>query len=291
MNMKRKQNDIRLCRLGQASWTPQKRISFRVWCALMCWLVAGCASIPEQFNPEDPIDPAAVSHRVFDRLLRTSVEDGLVDYPAFQTSPEFATYLNQLNRVDPASFRTPGERLAFWINAYNAFAIQGILDGESPAPYVGWYRYFKLRTYAVGGAEVTLYDLEHEVLRKQFKEPRVHFAIVCASASCPKLQSWAYDAAELDRQLDAVTRAFINDPTRNRFDRLTKVARLSKIFDWFEEDFAMEAGSVLQFVARYVNDEHVAGDLAAGAYRIEYLEYDWSLNGIPPGETDAGPSR
>jgi hypothetical protein len=120
------------------------------------------------------------------------------------------------------------------------------------------------------------------VLIEQFHEPLMHFAIVCASTSCPKLQPWAYQPDQLDRQLDQAARTFINDPTRNRFDRKEKVAALSMIFHWFEKDFADAAGSALAYIARYVDDPELAKELAQPGYRIEYLEYDWSLNGIPP---------
>jgi len=182
--------------------------------------------------------------------------------------------------------------LAFWINAYNAFAVKGILDHYSPMTLWGRYRYFIGRDYQVGGATINLYDLERQVLIEQFHEPLIHFAIVCASASCPKLQPWAYQPDQLDRQLDQVAREFINDPTRNRFDRQQKIASLSMIFQWFEKDFSVAAGSVLSYVARYVDDPELAKDLAQPGYRVEYLEYDWSLNGTAPKEgAHVGPPR
>ena len=248
------------------------------------WFWGGCASSPATFAPSHPLAPAQVTHRGFDEALRGAVQEGLVNYPALQADPAFAAYLAQLDQIDPLSLPSEGERLAFWINAYNAFAIKGILDGESPRPYVGWYRYFKIRGYRVGGVTLNLYNLEHEILRKQFREPRVHFAIVCASTSCPKLQSWAYRSDRLNEQLDEAARMFVNDPSRNRFDRQHKIAYLSKIFDWFEEDFVAGAGSIQKFVSQYVNDADLARDLATMPYRIEFLEYDWSLNGVPPKE-------
>ena len=132
---------------------------------------------------------------------------------------------------------------------------------------------------------INLYDLERQVLIKQFQEPLIHFAIVCASASCPKLQSWTYDPDQLNVQLDRVARDFINDPTRNRFDRKKKVASISMIFKWFHDDFSRAAGSVLTYITRYVSDPELVQDLMQSDYRIEYLNYDWSLNGIPPKET------
>ena len=254
-------------------------------------LVAGCSSVPDRFSPLNPIDPAHVSHQVLSDMFQTSVHDGQVDYPALQSDQRFAEYLAQLDRVNPSALRSESDRLAFWINTYNVCAIQGILDGYSPEPYIGWYRFFKTRTYRIGGARLNLSDLEHEILRKQFRDPRFHFAIVCASSSCPKLVSSAYEGGQLNRQLDQAARAFINDPSRNRFDRREKIAYLSRIFDWFEEDFASSAGSVPQFVAQYVHEAEVVRDLAAGVYRIMYLEYDWRLNGSPLKETARARTR
>ena len=163
-------------------------------------------------------------------------------------------------------------------------SVQGILDQYSPMTLWGRYRYFIGRDSRVGGATINLYNLEREVLIEQFHEPLMHFAIVCASTSCPKLQPWAYQPEQLDRQLAQVAKDFINDPTRNRFDRTQKVASLSMIFQWFEKDFAGAAGSVLAYIARYVDDSELAKELILPGYRIEYLDYDWSLNGIVPKE-------
>jgi Protein of unknown function, DUF547 len=256
-----------------------------VWIILLTGMVeAGCSSVPERFTPLDPIDPAQMSHRLLNDVLQTSVKDGFVNYPEIQSDQRFAAYPALLDRVNPLALSTERDRLAFWINAYNACAIQGILAGYSPKPYIGWYRFFKTHTYGIGGARLNLSDLEHEILRKQFHEPRIHFAIVCASSSCPKLPSWAYNATQLDRQLDQASRAFINDQTRNHFDRQQRIAYLSKVFDWFEDDFVRSSGSVLQFVAQYVHDADLARELTPGVYRIAYLDYDWSLNGPAPKE-------
>lgn len=254
-------------------------------------LATGCSTVPTAFKPADPIPAHEFSHRLLGQVLAAHVKDGVVDYPGVQLDERFSAYLTQLDRVNPTAFPTRHDRLAFWINAYNAFAIKGILDRYSPVSYVGRYRYFIGRDYRVGGESITLYDLERQVLIKQFREPLMHFAIVCASVSCPKLQPWSYEPGQLDIQLDRAARAFINDPTRNRFDRKRKVASLSMIFKWFDDDFAEAAGSVLAYIARYVGDSDLAHDLLASTYRIEYLEYDWSLNGIPTKEMhDAGRS-
>ena len=252
---------------------------------------AGCSTVPTSFTPLNPIPPENFSHKVFHEVVHGHVQDGSVDYPAIQSDDRLPMYLEQLNRVDPNALTAQNERLAFWINAYNAFAIKGILDRYSPMSYWGRYRYFIGRDYRVGGETINLYDLERKVLIAQFHEPRIHFAIVCASLSCPKLQAWTYEPDQLELQLDRVAREFINDPTRNRFDRVKKVASLSMIFKWFDEDFTRAAGSVLVYIARYVNDPELVQDLLQSEYRIEYLEYDWNLNGISPKEQNhVGPS-
>lgn len=256
------------------------------WIALGALIVlTGCSTVPTSFRPVNPIPATEFSHDLFGATLVAHVHDGVVDYPAMQADDRLWVYFAQLDRVDPNAFPTRNERLAFWINAYNAFAIKGILEGYSPVSYVGRYRYFIGQTYRVGGEPINLYDLERKVLVEQFREPLIHFAIVCASLSCPKLQPWAYQPKLLVHQLDEAARAYINDPARNRFDREKKVAWLSKIFDWFEPDFVQAAGSVSSYVARYVDDPELAKELKESKYRVEYLEYDWSLNGIPPKET------
>lgn len=253
-----------------------------IWVSM---LLTACSTVPMSFSPKDPLRPDEFSHQLLGQVFSSHVKDGLVDYPAVQTDDRFPAYLAQLDRMDPNVLAMRHERLAFWINAYNAFAVKGILDRFSPTSLVGRYRYFIGRNYRVGGSTINLYDLERQVLIKQFQEPLIHFAIVCASTSCPRLQPWSYEPDQLNIQLDRVAREFINDPTRNRFDRKKKVASLSMIFKWFEEDFQKAAGSVVSYITRYVNDPELVQDLMQSDYRIEYLEYDWSLNGIPPRET------
>ena len=219
------------------------------------------------------IDPAP-----FDALLSANVAHGRVDYSGFQDSPAFKAHVAGLAR--PAKLDGRDASLAYHINAYNAFAIQGILDGLSPASVLGRLRYFKLQDWALDGRRISLEDLEQRVLRP-LREPRIHFAIVCASRSCPVLRPEAYTAAKLEAQLDDQARTFVNDPSRNRFDEGTKTAHLSEIFKWFDEDFR-GAGSVQRYLARFVADPDVARDLANDAYTIAWIDYDWALNGTPP---------
>lgn len=260
------------------------------WCVIgMLLMVTGCSTVPTKFTPNNPIHPSEFSHALFGQVLEAHVKAGFVDYPGIQADSRFTTYLAQLERVAPDRLRTRHEQLAFWVNAYNAFAVKGIVDQYSPRSLIGRYWYFIGRDYRIGGTTLNLYDLERQVLIKQFQEPLIHFAIVCASVSCPKLQSSAYQPEQLERQLERAARDFINDPARNRFDRKQKIASVSKIFHWFEADFVAAAGSILAYVARYVDDPILANELRRAGYRVEFLDYDWSLNGAPPKEVaDAG---
>ena len=159
----------------------------------------------------------------------------------------------------------------------------GILEGLSPSSLLGRARYFKYKEWPLNGQSITLYDLEHKVIRP-LGEPRIHFAIICASKSCPFLRSEAFTAAKLDAQLDEQARQFVNDPFRNRFDKATRTAHLSEIFKWFDEDFRGAAGSPQKYIARYVADPEAAKLLAADGFKVEWIDYDWSLNGTPPQE-------
>lgn len=228
--------------------------------------------------PASSTGPSAL-HSLFDTVLRNNVIDGKVNYAGIAADPGFFDYLEKLEV--PPRFSTREMELAYWINAYNALAIKGILDGQSPDSLFGRYFYFKSTKYKVGGREINLYDLEREILIPMH-EPRIHFAIVCASASCPKLLSSAYTAGKLEQQLESNARDFINDPTRNRFDREWKVAYLSKIFDWYAEDFEKQSGTVQRYLARYIDDPGLAKELETDSYEIKYLKYDWSLNGSAP---------
>ena len=221
-----------------------------------------------------PLDQAP-----FDALLRANVKAGVVNYPGFQDNAAFRKYVDDLGK--PARLDGKAETLAYYINAYNALAIEGILEGLSPSSLLGRARYFKFKEWPLNGQAITLYDLEHKILRP-LGEPRIHFAIICASKSCPFLRSEVYTAGKLDAQLDEQARQFVNDPFRNRFDKASRTASLSEIFKWFDEDFHGPGGSTQQYIARYVGDADVAQGLGGDAYKVDWIDYDWNLNGTPP---------
>jgi len=257
-----------------------RRLFLSVSLALAIGLQSACSSAPRSFAPLEPISLSEFSSQYFDEVLHAHVKDGLVNYPAIAQDDRLQLFIWQLDRFNPNMLPSRQHSLAFWINVYNAFAMKGIIDGYSPQTVWGRYRYFIGRDYYVGGRPVNLYSLEHDLLIPDFRDPRIHFAIVCASRSCPKLASGVYSPDRVDEQLDDSARIFINDPTKNRFDSIQKIAYLSKIFDWFEKDFVAHSGSLLKYVAQYVTDPKVARDLKTNRYRVEFVDYDWTLNGI-----------
>lgn len=214
-----------------------------------------------------------------DGVLLRNVRNGFVDYDGIRADPAFGRFVTSLGNTEPGDLKDRSSQLAFLINAYNVLAIQGILDGGSPASRLSRRNFFKTREYRVLGQELSLDELEHDQLAA-LAEPRVHFAIVCASLSCPRLANRAYRPDRLERQLDEAARGFINDGTRNRFDAGRRLAFLSEIFDWYDRDFAREAGSVQRYLARYAAEPQAATLLAADGFKLRYLDYDWNLNGI-----------
>jgi hypothetical protein len=229
---------------------------------------------------------AGFDHSGFDRLLKDHVTDGRVDYDAFARDPGFPRYLDQLARARPDTLSRE-EQLAFWINAYNAYTIQlvnshgerrsirninktlGVIKAMGP---------WKQEIVRAGGQTMSLDHVEHEIIRKRFREPRIHFALVCAACSCPPLRREAYTGAGLDRQLDEQARLFIaGSPDSNRVDVANATVYLSPIFGWFKEDFGPDLG---RFLARYVPQGPERRLLESGKFKTVETEYDWSLNAV-----------
>ncbi len=224
---------------------------------------------------------AAISHQVWNDLLHDHVrEDGMVDYKGFlQDLEKLDQYLADLSAgaPDPENW-SRDEQLAYWINAYNAFTVKLIVDNyplESikdlnpvvaiPTVSTIWNKKF----FAIGGVEMSLDNIEHDILRKDFQEPRIHFAINCASVSCPPLRREAYVAQKIDDQLEEQAIAFMNDPLRNQIS--PDNPKLSKIFSWFSGDFKKN-GTVIQFINQYSETK-----IKPGA-DLDFMDYDWALN-------------
>lgn len=214
--------------------------------------------------------------RVLERYVQPATVDGArlnaVDYAGLRTEPAFAEAVAVLERYPVARLESREQVLSFYINAYNILAIKTVLDHwpvDSIRDAGSWFRpVWKRPAGRIGGETVTLHHIEHDVLRP-LGEPRIHFAIVCASVSCPDLRREPYRAAELDRQLDEQTRRFLSNPAKGLWEEDGRI-RVSKIFDWFEVDFE-PAGGVRAFIGRYV-------ELTAGVPVEADLPYDWGLN-------------
>jgi hypothetical protein len=226
-------------------------------------------------------------HRAWTVILAKYLRDGSVDYRGLvdHGQPALNAYLGALSAASPAeSGWTREERLAFWINAYNAFTIRLILDHYplSSIRSIGFLPLAAFRTKFIplgaGRTPISLNVVENEILRKQFRDARIHFAIVCASKSCPTLRSESYRSSDLDQQLDAAARAFLDDPSKVRWDPASRTLYLSSIFNWFRDDFEREGKTLQGFVGRYLGQSDAAA-LDSGKVRVVFLDYDWSLNG------------
>ncbi len=238
--------------------------------------------------------PAAFDHdhAAWTAILHCYLRDGRVDYAGLKQGGknELSAYLRTLESVsrDQYDAWTREQKLAFWINAYNAHTIQLILDhypvqsirsiGKMP---LAAFRKRFISMPAFRKRKMSLLFIENKILRKQFSEPRIHFAIVCASKGCPVLRSEAYRAADLDQQLEEGARRFVRDPAKNRFDAASGTLYLSSIFKWFGGDFDRAAGTVPLFIARYA-EEPTAAAIREGNAHVAFLPYDWSLNQTEP---------
>lgn len=219
------------------------------------------------------------------RVLSQHVRDGEVDYAALKRAPgELNAALDEMAAVKEADFEhwSKARQIAFLINLYNASTLRLILDHyplRSIKKIGNIFRGpFKQRIVRLFGEKTTLDHVEHGMLRADYREPRVHFALVCAAKGCPPLRREAYAADRLDAQLEDQGRNFLNARAKNRFDPEAGVLYLSPIFRWFDEDFEAHSGSVLKFVAPFFPAETRRRLEAASAIKILYTDYDWSLN-------------
>jgi hypothetical protein len=232
-------------------------------CLLAATLPSGPGGLP---------DPAA-----FDAVLAARSRKGGFDYRGAtgQDRKRLAAYLANVGDARPAGM-SADEKKAFYVNAYNAMAIGIVLDRypvRSIRDVDGAFQKIRRR---VGGEELSLDDVENRL--RALKDARIHFAIVCASESCPALAPAAYRAETISAALDRQARAFVNDPSKNVLDRQRGRVALSKIFEWNRSEFERDGGSVTKFVARWVQDSETASWLASTGQRPEFLEYDWALN-------------
>ena len=224
-----------------------------------------------------------VDHSLYGDLLKKYVKQGIVDYQGFKNEEsKLDAYLKLLEETGTHKLSRE-EKLAFYINTYNAWTIKLILSAYPDIKSIWdlgsrifrWKSPFKKKIVRIEGKAISLDDLEHGMIRPRFKEPRVHFAVNCASKSCPPLISEPYEGSILNQQLDTSTRAFLNNPERNRLEGRT--LHVSKIFKWFKDDFNDDVlGFFLRFAQGSFKERLTAN---REKIKVKYLDYDWSLNG------------
>lgn len=236
-------------------------------------------------------------HKPFDKLLATSVNaDGLVDYPGLQKERrKLDDYLISLAAAKPQTFVSEAERLAFWINGYNAFTLADVLDdvyGKMKSVNDSKKIFFETKKHSVAGEQLTLNQIEQQ--GRNFKDPRIHFALVCASISCPKLQRFAFTGVGLEGQLGKVAEEFLADINRGmRYDPAHNEIYLSSIFKWYADDFtgsnklvarvsAEASGSDLLEAAKKYLPARPKDFLDEKKPKVKYIDYDWSLNAQKP---------
>ena len=245
--------------------TLEKRI-------LLLWL-----SVLMALSTATALPAAGEDHQLWNLVVGKYVDgNGRVAYRQLQTNdmPVLSKYLASLGeaRIDGLPEK---EQLAFWINAYNAMIVAGILDGYSAENALKRYRLFKSYSQVITGEKRTPDDVEHGTIRPKFRDPRTHFALVCASTSCPKLRQEAYVGSRIDDQLDDQTRRFLSDPSRNRIDPATATLELSAIFNWFKEDFTRDGRTLADFLSPYLTAQQVQ---LLRSKQPRYLDYDWTMN-------------
>lgn len=255
-------------------------------------ILLGCQSrtVPVSIAPKtvDAATAKTFDHSAFDAILRAHIRDGMVDYRALksQHGQELDAYIAALGAAEADAFAGPDDELAFWLNAYNALVIKGVLD-----LYPGLEKvtdvtdFFEKKRWHVAGALRSLNEIENDIIRPKFEDPRIHFILVCAAQSCPPLQGEAMDPARLQSQLDNATRTAVNNTKYVQTDAERRVLRLTRIMRWYRADFVAKDGSLEAFVLRYL-DEPARSHLKADGYTIEFMDYDWRLN-----DAGAGASR
>lgn len=268
-----------------------RKIGWLLWAAAM---VAAALSVA-------PARAQSFDYSAWESVLAHNVTaEGRVNYQALKSnSADLNHAVEEIAarspHSNPAVFPTRNDQMAYWINAYNTLVIEGIIE-DWPVKSVRDigllpFSFFRKKRFRVGGREMTLDYIEHEVLRKHYADPRIHFAINCASASCPLLRNTPYLPATLDAQLDEAARIFFADPVRGmKIEAAKDTVELSSILKWYGQDFEKYerahgwkgAGSpLIAFAERYSGDAARRALAAMKNPQVKFLEYDWSVNSTP----------
>ena len=272
---------------------------------IFVFLIFGCTTIQPIIKDKPPVVQNIFSNERFDRVLKQYVnERGLVNYSALRVdSEDLEGYYYLITTYSPDShpdlFPSEKHKLAYWINAYNAGAIKtvmtyypinSVLDVKQPGLFFflsdkSGFFFFQRLTF--GGKSTSLYYLENEVIRKRFNDPRIHFAVNCASVGCPRLPRQSFSGDSLDQQLDYETRLFLTEERNFKLDHDEKVIYLSSIFKWYEKDFTTwyntnfpkNEASLLSYIELFLPpDKADALRAISNRYTVRFIPYDWRLN-------------
>ncbi|WP_299102093.1 DUF547 domain-containing protein [uncultured Winogradskyella sp.] len=226
--------------------------------------------IPLPPKPPKPLSNfKSIMHSRWNTILQKHVsESGNVDYKGIKNESEFDVYIDYLSETLPDDTWTRDEKLAYWINAYNALTVDLILRNYPVKSIKDIKDPWDQRLWQFGNKWQNLNDIEHKILR-EMNEPRIHFAIVCASISCPKLQNEAFTASDLETQLTNATKEFLKDSTKNELSESN--IKLSKIFKWFKKDFEQD-GDLIEFLNQY-SDVTISSSA-----KKSFKDYNWNLN-------------
>lgn len=227
-------------------------------------------------------------HTVWERVLKEHVNAiGEVDYAAIKENPaDLDRYVALLAETSPENrprtFPTRGHELAYWLNAYNALTIKGVVDGwpvKSVRDLGGLpAALFRQKRFVVGGKRVSLDYIEHEVIRPRYRDPRIHFALVCAAVSCPRLDRDAFRGNNLDEHLERLTRQFFAERRNLHINGGKNEVWLSKLLDWYGKDFEKDGRTVLGFVKSYAPEAARRRIETMKKPRLRFFSYDWSIN-------------
>ena len=241
----------------------------------------------KQWPANQQISIDSINHDAWNTLLQKYVDaDGMVNYAQWQKDATdrqaLTTYLEHLSRANPNANADHKAKMAYWINAYNAVTVEGIIRvypttsiRNHTAKLVGYNIWKKLHLY-VGNGKINLDSIEHQVLRKM-GEPRIHFAIVCASIGCPRLLNEAYTGTDLADQLTTNTKDFFSRSQNLQIDPNTKTVKLSSIMEWFGSDFGDSTSKQMAAISPYF-PEASKNWVTQNRYSVSYLDYSWDLN-------------
>lgn len=220
--------------------------------------------------------PSVFDHSKFDVLLKTNVDkNGMVNYPAFVNNKDFDDYIKRIAEADVINL-SKDDKLAFYLNAYNATVIKNVIDHlpiTSPSDVDG---FFKKITHQIAGNEVTLDKFEYDYVMK-IEPVLIHFGLVCAAQSCPKLLQKVYDGKTVFQQLEENGKNFLNDRSKNHLDNENKILYLSEIFKWFKKYFEERYGSLQKAAAHFINESD-RKFLNKNKVEIKFNKYNWKLN-------------